>query len=239
MNTSTDINNRLQLFILPYAGGNSSSFNNLLSFMDEQIEVIQIEYSGRNTRIKEKLITDYNEFIGDVAKQINLKRNNRYEFAILGYSMGSVLTYDILRQNMVKGKPVHAFLCAKGALSHRHASMDYGCLPDEEFAQKIESLGGIDERILNNKRFMDIYLVPIRSDYKVLFNFRFHYGHIPCNVSAIYSPNDPLCYGVEEMESITNGTADLFPMGDSHFFIKDHWRDVANIVNEKLRVKTL
>ena len=225
---------RVQLFVLPFAGGNSSSFNKLLQFVDEHIEVIQIEYSGRRTRLDEELITDYGKFVDDVVQQINLYRNSRGEFAVFGYSLGSVLTYDILREGMIRGKPVHAFMCAKGSLSRRHEGMDYGCLPEEEFSGKMKDLGGIDERILKNKRFLDIYLIPVRSDYKVLSGFSFHAGKIPCDISAIYSPEDPLCYEVEEMESITSGRIKLFPMGDNHFFINNHWQDVANIINEQL-----
>ena len=44
---------KVQLFLLPYAGGNAFSFYKVSRFIDSKIEVIPVEYSGRGTRANE------------------------------------------------------------------------------------------------------------------------------------------------------------------------------------------
>ena len=47
------MNHKIQLFLLPYAGGSSFSFMKLVHFLNPQIEAIPIEYAGRGRRKEE------------------------------------------------------------------------------------------------------------------------------------------------------------------------------------------
>ena len=57
----------VQLFLLPFAGGNSASFNEMVNYLDPRIEPLTIEYSGRLSRNKDGYITNYKDFLIDVA----------------------------------------------------------------------------------------------------------------------------------------------------------------------------
>jgi len=153
---------RIQLFLLPFAGGSSVSFNKLFPLLDTRIEPITIEYAGRATRRKEPFIMNYYDFISDVAEHINEYRSN-LPYSVLGYSLGSAVVYDLLSRRMIKGFPTHAFICARGSLLNNLSSQSFVGLPDNDFIFMMSKLGGIDERILKNKRFLDIYLRPIRA----------------------------------------------------------------------------
>ena len=50
-------NKRIQLFILPYAGGSTAAFKKLTDLIDPSVDVITVEYAGRGTRAKEPLAT--------------------------------------------------------------------------------------------------------------------------------------------------------------------------------------
>jgi len=227
---------RIQLFLLPFAGGSSVSFNKLFPLLDTRIEPITIEYAGRATRRKEPFIMNYYDFISDVAEHINEYRSN-LPYSVLGYSLGSAVVYDLLSRRMIKGFPTHAFICARGSLLNNLSSQSFVGLPDNDFIFMMSKLGGIDERILKNKRFLDIYLRPIRADYIIWGQYKYQQGSIPCSATAIYSPEDEAAKGVKDWSKIVDGTVDYYEMGENHFFLNNHWRDVAEIINTHLEKK--
>lgn len=44
-------NKQIQLFLVPFAGGNLYSFKNLDKHLDSRIDVVPIEYAGRGRRV--------------------------------------------------------------------------------------------------------------------------------------------------------------------------------------------
>ena len=83
---------RMQLFLLPFAGGNSGSFKHMTELLDERIEAVSVEYAGRLGRHKEGYITDYGEFLEDTASYICGRRSG-LPIAVLGYSLGCLLCW--------------------------------------------------------------------------------------------------------------------------------------------------
>lgn len=211
-------------------------FNKLLPYIDEKIEAIPIEYSGRGKRSNEKLIDDYNIFLMDVASQINEKITTKW-FAILGYSIGSAVTYDLISKKLLKFQPIHSFMCARGSLKKSSESQSYSGLSDQDFLDKMIGLGGMDKRILEDKRFLDIYMRPVRADYKLWEQFKYAEDTplMPCNITAIYRSKDPLAGGVTVWEEMTEGNVDYFEMGENHFFINQCYKEMSNIINEHLK----
>ena len=104
----------VQLFMLPYAGGNISSFNKLISCLDERIEAITVEYSGRGSRRGEGYITGYEPFVVDIINYIHAHRNTDLPYILFGYSMGSALVYDVIRSSEILATPILVIVCARG-----------------------------------------------------------------------------------------------------------------------------
>ncbi len=227
--------NKLQLFLLPFAGGSSASFNRVIELLNPGLEAITVEYSGRGTRRSDGYIENYAGFLNDVTKYINDRRNNNPNFAILGYSLGSALVYDLLSQHLIVGSPVHAFFCARGSLLRKSVTQLYNELSDEDFIDRMKALGGIDKRILNNKRFLSIYIKPVREDYIIWGQYEYHPGSVQCNASAIYSPKDPVASGADDWNIIVSGKVDYFELGENHFFINECYKELAEIINNQLK----
>lgn len=226
------MNKRVQMFLLPYAGGSSKSFNRLIQLLDKRIEAIPVEYAGRMTRRKEGFIEDYNLFLNDVAQQININRNVNIPYVLMGYSLGSILIYDLVAKGLVCGKPVHLFLCAKGSLLNKTSvDKEYS---DEEIISEMKFLGGTDERVFDNDRFLKIYMEPVKSDFNIWRQFVYAPESIFCDATLIYSGEDPAAAGVHDWSKIIKGNVEYFDIGHNHFFINDNWDAVANILNDKV-----
>lgn len=225
----------IQFFLLPFAGGNSASFSDLISCLKAEIIPVTVEYPGRLSRCETGYILKYNEFLADIVSYISERRDGK-PWALLGYSLGSVLAFDIASKGLVDDLIDHVFICARGDIKSHYISQLYAGLNDEAFAQKIVELGGFDERLIANKRFFDIYMKPVRSDYMVWGDYVFvdDGKKIPSDVTVFYSEKDPLCSGIRAWDVLCDGHVDYFEMGENHFFIRDHYADMAEIINRKL-----
>lgn len=225
---------QIQLFVLPFAGGNSMSFKKLEPFLDPRIEMVTVEYAGRLTRKNEKYIEEYGAFLSDVRDFIETKRKRALPYALFGYSLGSVLIYDLAAHGKMATAPQHVFVCAKGSLLTKNHSEDYSAYPQDVFSKEIVSLGGMNEQIVNNERFLDIFMEPVRKDFVIWGQYVFRPGKIPCDITAVYGKEDPETGDVADWRRLSAGNVDFVEMGGGHFFINRNWRMTAELINKKL-----
>ncbi len=230
------MNKKVQLFLLPFAGGNSLSFMKLMRMLDSSIEAIAIEYAGRFTREKEPFIDTYDIFINDVVEYIQKYKRNDIPFAVLGYSLGAALAFDICCKGVYGEKPVYAFFCAEGSLLAHDSARRYGELSDEEFKDKMLMLGGLDQKILGNEQEKNKYLDLIKRDFNILGQFLYTTGKVSCDASVIYSMDDVTCIQMEDWSELIAGKTDYYRIGSGHFFVKRYYREMAEIINKHLCV---
>lgn len=229
---------KIQLFLLPFAGGSSLSFMRVIRFLNPCIHAITVEYAGRGKRKEEKFIQEYDAFLDDVVSYILTRRNIKVPYAILGYSLGSALAFDLVRKNRLNDKARHCFFCAEGSLLAKNPAREYGLLNDTDFMDKIISLGGMDDRLLNNQQALDTYLNIIKNDHNILAQFVYESGIVEQDASIIYSPKDQTCIQMKDWSRLVGANIDYYEIGDNHLFINQHYREMAKIINDKLKLYT-
>ena len=92
-----------QIFCFTYAGGNATLF-----------ELVKMEYSGHGTRHKEPLYMSFDELADDMYAGLKSKYNGS-EYALFGYSMGTISLVEVLKRIITDQKiplPGHVFLAA-------------------------------------------------------------------------------------------------------------------------------
>ena len=94
--------------------GNSTAAD-MTSEKAVEILPVLLEYAGHGTRKTEPFYADFDEMTEDIAGQIREKRIPEYEFALLGYSMGSIVLYEILAKELLGEVPCHIFVAAHEA----------------------------------------------------------------------------------------------------------------------------
>lgn len=227
-------NKQIQLFLVPFAGGNLYSFKNLDKHLDSRIDVVPIEYAGRGARMNEPFILDYSAFLEDVSLCIKKKRSKTIPFCIFGYSLGSAIVYDLLEKQMLSEQPRHVFICAREALNHESKSQRYNLLSEDEFLQKVIDLGGMNQQILGNRRFLDIYMKPLRADYRIWGQYRYSVNNrlLTEDITMFYSEKDTPFKSVEGWQDLTSGKVVFYEFGDNHFFINNYYKEMAEIINQ-------
>ena len=225
---------KVQLFMLPYAGGSSFSFMKLMRFISEEIEPIAIDYPGRGIDDTDLGYIRYADFVDEVILRIMKKRDVSVPFALFGYSMGSVIAFDIAAKKMLGEQPLHCFFCAQGSLLRRGSFGMIAGLDHESFLKKIQEMGGIDEKLKQNEVEYKKRLSIIRSDFNILEQYIYDRNKGDFNATIIYSQLDNSCDYVFDWSDVINGEVDYYKMGTNHFFINQCYKDIAQIINVKL-----
>lgn len=225
---------KIQLFILPYAGGRADLFKPLVEQLDDDIDAIPIEYAGRGQRAQEGYIDDYQKFLEDVVSNIAIRRDTNLPYALFGYSMGASFVYEIASQQLLDQLPMHLFYGARACI----AECPVKDMTNEEFMEHAKMLGGFDERIVSNPRYYKLFTHPLVDDFSIAKQFRYIPGKSPvCDVTVLYSEEDTPCEDVKGWSKLTKGTTTFYCFSGNHFFIREHYCEVAHIINQKLKEK--
>ncbi len=230
-------NKRIQLFILPFAGGSASSFRRISELIIDEVDTIAVEYSGHGSRAKQPLASNIHEMMEDTTSFILERRDGNLPYAVFGYSMGTLLGYELLVNQRIPGCLLHFFIGAEVAPQTRALELrQEKDITDEKVLNRAAELGGLDERMLNNKRFCDIYIKPMIADYKHFFEYRYvdYKRKLKCNASFFYCEYDTHLRDVVGWEQLIEGRFDYHEMGNNHFFINDQYKKMADIINKNL-----
>lgn len=229
----------MKLFCLTYAGGNSSFFDNLKEELSLEIEVIAFEYSGHATRHKEPFYKDFNELAKDAYCFIkcNLKPNE--EYAIFGYSMGCISAVELLKEiygNKEICAPKHIFLAAHEPSTNRFLSGFSDSEADEIIKERTLKFGGIPKELINNNSFWRVYMPVYKTDYTLISNYDFDnlqvFDRIPATV--FYSEEDTPFSTVEDWKKYFLEGCSFVEYSGKHFFINEHYKEMAEIIRERL-----
>lgn len=236
MQENRRLKSKIQLFCIGYAGSVAAAFNILQDSLPESVLVTAVEYAGRGTRRKEAFYSGCTDMERDIASQMKALRIPELPYAILGYSMGAQVVYEIFAKHMLDELPECIFLAAHEPpdIPCRGKSL---CLDDEEeFFEQMKYYGGIDERLLMDKRFSAIYGARIKADFQLLQEYRFAgvYHCFPAKVVVMYCEKDTAFSDIQGWNRFAEHGIAFYEMGENHFFYKTDTGRFCQIIEEEL-----
>ena len=168
---------KVVLFCIPHAGGNSSIFNKWREYMPDNIIFRPIELSGRQMRLNEKLDTSFENMIDDVFSSIKkIMGNFDRDYYIFGHSMGAWIVLGLLYSIKEYNLPYPKGVVLSGNIPpcfYKKPTPPLHLLPDKIFLKEVSKLGGIPDKILKEKQFIEYFVPIIRNDFKLIENYYF------------------------------------------------------------------
>lgn len=82
-----------RLIILPHAGGSASYFRQWANIADSDLEVVVVQYPGRENRMAEPLISNMDRLVSNLATGLKAILNKPY--ILFGHSMGGGIAYEL------------------------------------------------------------------------------------------------------------------------------------------------
>lgn len=229
----------MQLFCFTYAGGTADFYNQIEPFIVSDIEIIKLEYSGHGKRYKEPYYESFNDLVEDMYNLIKKCKHENENYALIGYSMGSIVLAEILSK-IEKLKeidpPIHVFLAAHAPVNKKELIGFSNKESDELVINRTIEFGGIPPKLINNKSFWRVYLPVYRSDYSLIERYNFNALDLKCKIPAtiLYSPTDTSLADMIKWKNHFCGFVEFFEYKGNHFFIREHCKEICEKINNIL-----
>lgn len=232
----------INVFCLPYAGGNKYSYRELEKIAPTFLKMITLDYPGRIPRIREPLLTDIMGLVNDIYRQIKHKTDIK-EYAIYGHSMGGLVA-SLLTRKLIENKhraPLHLFITGtSGPSAPSRREKKRHLLPQKEFLQEMKDLDGIPEEILQTEELLHFFEPVLRADFRACENY-IHAHYEPFNIPVTVitgSEEDMEQEDIQLWKKETKQVVDFRVLPGKHFFIYNNLNEVMEIISEKLSVNT-
>ena len=226
---------KVRLFCLPYAGGSSFFYRDLKGYLKPGIELCAIDLSGHGMHMGDKLNVCMSDAVDDAYEHMRAAGLDT-PFALFGYSMGATLSYHLYARLMQQGHaPEHIFFAANTPPFVPDDGVPSSDLDDASFIKELSELGGLPQEVLECKELLDVFLPILRADVRLEEDGTVaEPATIDCDMSIIYSEHEDKDGQIEQWRRCAGRLCDFHRFAGGHFFMLDHYAEVAEIINQAL-----
>lgn len=228
----------LNLFCLPFAGGNSYSYRQYAETAPSLLNIIPIDYPGHGTRIHEPLMEEIGALVQDIYRQM-ARRMGQTDYAIYGHSLGGLVAYLVTRELIRNNHkpPLHLFITGtSGPAAVSRTEKKRHLLPTKEFIEEIRQYGGMPEEILYNEEWMDFFEPILRADFRMSENYVYN-NDTPLNIPITVitgMEEDMETDDIQVWQKETRHIIDFKRLPGNHFFIFKYPQTIVEIIYKKL-----
>jgi surfactin synthase thioesterase subunit len=226
----------VRLVCLPHAGGSASYYFPVSAALSPAVDVIAVQYPGRQERRSERPIGT----IPDLADAVTrvLLDDVPGPLALFGHSMGATLAFEVGTRLERAGVTIsRLFASGRRAPSCRRTETVHQ-RDDDGVIAELRALSGTDSRLLAEEEVLRMVLPAIRADYQAAETYVMspETGPLRCPVTVLTGDADPKTT-LEEARAWqrhTTGPFDLSVFPGGHFFLADQRASVLALVAERL-----
>ena len=174
--TNSSSESRSTLFCLHHAGGGGAGFRRWSRMISPDIQVASVVLPGREGLSHVPPFTDFTIAVQRIAEEMQTFTQRPY--ALFGHSLGAVLAFEtacLLERNGLPG-PCCVIVSGRRAPHLRDDPGETDAkpsseLPEAEFIELLENMGGMPKEILNNPEMLEFLLPVIRADFRLAENY--------------------------------------------------------------------
>jgi pyochelin biosynthetic protein PchC len=225
-----------RLICFPHAGGSASYFYPVSAALSPDIEVLAVQYPGRQDRRTERNIEDIGELADRAFDAVVPWCKN--PVALFGHSMGAIVAFEVARRLERKaGVPLLALIVSarRGPATHRTETVHLR--GDDGIAAEMRRLSGTNSALLDDPELTEMILSATRSDYKAIENYRYQPGaELSCPILALTGESDPLTTTdeAEDWAQHTNYEFSLKVYPGGHFYLNDRPAEIIKKISDYL-----
>lgn len=227
-----------RLVCFPHAGGSASYFHPVSARFAPAVDVVALQYPGRQDRRQEPCLTD----IGSLADHITAEIASlpALPTVFFGHSMGAVLAFETLVRLEARSSPASLALVASGrrgpATTRRETVSEES---DEALIREIRKLNGTESSLLADDDILRMALPSLRGDYRAIESYRCPASRvISAPITVLTGDSDPKTSLAEAGTWVqhTRGDFRMRVFSGGHFFLQEHAVGVGDEIAKDLRV---
>ncbi|WP_405437828.1 alpha-hydroxy-acid oxidizing protein [Streptomyces avidinii] len=225
-----------RLVCFPHAGGAANAFTALSAGLPEDIELLAVQYPGRQDRRAEPCA----EEIGELAAGVTgaLASRSDLPLFLLGHSMGALVAFETARLLEEHGTVARLFVSAARPPAQDWEEPDLTLVGDEELVAGLRRLGGIPEPLLRDPEIVAEVLRLLRADHRALLRHHCAEGTaVAAPVTVLLAAADPK-NSLEQMAGWarhTTGGQDLVTLSGGHFSLVERPGESGPILTHQVR----
>lgn len=220
-----------RLLCFPYAGGSAGYYHRLAVALAPTIEVVAVQYPGRQDRHRETPIDDLERLAELIAAELPSSGLLDGEVAFFGHSMGAIVAFEVRRRLGVEP----SCFVASGRKAPVCSDVPDEQLDDEGVLAMVERLGAASGEVLRRPDYLRMMMPTLRADHRAIQAYVHRPAPpLPCPVVALGGTDDPMATTDQIDAWRQHATNDFaryeFPGG--HFFLNENLPAVAAIVRQ-------
>lgn len=227
----------MKIFCLPSAGAQASIYNALKRALENEIQIIPIEYPGHGVRMGEPLINTMEGLCTACMKAVESSLEYQDEpFAVLGHSMGGMLGCQMEGRLVEKKRNIKKLILCACLPPDVWIDFipDIGNMSDSELIKYASMLGGIPEELADNAFFKEVYARIMRNDFLLIKNYIPDISFISTPVVSINGTKDDLVgRRWKSWERFAKSEISFYELEENHFLIKNT-NEICTILRKEL-----
>lgn len=228
-------NQKIQIFLLHFAGGSCYSFDFLKNDIQSNFECHALELPGRGKRNQESRLFKKADAVLDYVNQIKKLRNNNQPYVIYGHSMGATLGLSVVKKMEEHLDPPNILIVSGNpGPGFSYNDRERHSLSDSDLKEELRSLGGVPEEILEDEDLYNYFSPIMRSDFEILEKYKHSEIGLIINtpILAVMGAQEETVAGIANWKNFTSKKFDYKILPGNHFFIHRQVKTLAKIINE-------
>lgn len=226
-----------QVICLPHAGGSAGAYRWLAGALAPEIEVLCLQYPGRQDRLRERPLEDVGELATEVVRALAGSWTPRT--VVFGHSMGAVVAFEAVRLvEQIHGRTVAGLIVSAREAPSLRQNRDIHRAGDDTLVAELAELGGTEAGVLADEELRPIVLPAVRADYRAVENYWCAADAlVSCPIVAYRGDDDPRLRpdNVLRWEFHTTATVRHRRFPGGHFYLQEQPEDVAATLAEDVR----
>jgi pyochelin biosynthesis protein PchC len=209
-----------RLICFPQAGGSATVFHDWAARVPPWVEVVAVQYAGRQDRADEEPVSDLVALASLVATDVEPLFDRPVVF--FGHSLGATIAFEVARRLRPRFPTPLARLVVSARLppgSSRPGSG--GVRSDEEIRRYLEQVGGRSAAVVGDEELWRLAVPALRSDLRMADDYAYTDGvPLACPITVIAGEDDHDCgpAAMRGWAAHTIGALDEHVVpGDHHF----------------------
>jgi surfactin synthase thioesterase subunit len=228
-----------RLVCLPHAGGSAPFFYPVAVALSPEVDVVAIQYPGRQDRRTEVPLTDV-RILADRIYDV-LRDQPELPLTLFGHSLGALVAFEVALRLEAGGlSPVRLFASGRrGPATYRDENVHR--YDDAGIMNELRKLNGTASALLDDEEMMRAAMPSLRADYQASETYACGPDvAVSCPITVLTGDKDPKTT-VEEAtmwSEHTTGSFDLEVFVDGgHFFLVDRANEVKQLLSKHFQAE--
>jgi surfactin synthase thioesterase subunit len=226
---------RPKLFIFPHAGGSAQYYVPFAKAFSSDIQRIAVQYPGRHGTHDLASFTSIPDLANQVCQMLSPPDQSDGKVAFFGHSMGALVAFEVAHRFEAAGSPLAALFVSACAAPGR---IGYEYIPESDrgLLDAVTEMTGANPEFLENEEFAAKILPTLRGLKAIATYDCPPEATVSCPIFAFLGDNDDVATYEKvvpwSQRTTSEFTARVFP--GHHFYLNDHWPELARDVEEKI-----